>query len=202
MNQTITAEPHAKEENSAHSLPAEDHTIAPDGVIYRCIDYRENGTGGYELYYTNDYDRPYPVKIKDFLKGKLNYPPAEPGDALFDTADGSRLDLNCIEDCTILLYLNESRNWQFSTNGDAFSTKRDEGGKYGGLKYVNSDGSTTGGKPAAGCRLLYFRAKCKKETFENGFNLKLQLLLRDGTVKEVLIDPDIRNPGGSGYIST
>lgn len=179
----------------------------PNRVIYRLIDliYDKN-TGHSDVVYINNTDGVNSKSIDQVINDLTPYREAE---RLVDPPT-SPLDVNCKEDCYIVFQLSKKRNWQFSNDGDCFSTKKNEGSKYSELNHVmtNGDRYGVGVEVPDNCRLLYFRAKCDDSTNEDGFNIKIDLVLppvlNEQTGKnelrrtKIIIDPDIRNPGGSG----
>lgn len=193
-----------------HTLPATASSVsAPkyDRIIYRLIDYKIDGQGRINILYINLNQKPFDYELEAFLNTIL---PASPFvDPEYSGRTSSPLDINCQEKCHIVLQLANGKNWQFSEVGDCFSTKKNYGNKYCDLWHVLDDGTKIGGgkELPEGCRILYFTAEGDKTTFWDGFNLRVDivlddLLLPDGNKEKrrtkLIIDPDIRNPGGTG----
>jgi hypothetical protein len=122
----------------------------------------------------------------------------------------SPLDLNCNREAYVIFKLASDWNWHFSPDGVTFTTKADERGRYFNLINVTYDSATgviaryRGGEPIEGeCRLLYFRARGTTMGYCDGFNLIAELDLGTAGIPPVkrrtklVIDPDIRHPGGS-----
>jgi hypothetical protein len=191
-----------------HRIPQEDPTVKDDtrNIIYRIVtmtcteDESENSKYFYNAFYANDGDDIIEDQnIDEFIDYLV-----EGGPLPIERATTSPLDLNCKSDCYIVFHLDPEINWQFSTSGDCFTTKNDQASKYYGLHQVMWDGvRVPGGEPIDEyCRILYFRARCKNYKFRDGFNLVIDLRLGyddDGNERrtKVVLDPDIRNPGGS-----
>jgi len=122
----------------------------------------------------------------------------------------SPLDLNCDREAHVIFKLASDWNWHFARDGVTFTTKADEQGRYFNLINVTYDAATNtvaryrGGEPIEGeCRLLYFRVRGTTMGYRDGFNLIAELDLGvAGTPPEkrrtkLVIDPDVRHPGGS-----
>ena len=183
-----------------------DHPSDPEWIIYREVDLDFKENGHLNVYYLNDTDPPKKTDIRTFIASILNKE-SQPGPGAVEPT--SPLDLNCKQYAYIVFKLSTRRNWQFSNSGDCFVTKDNKNGKYFGLKHVMPDGTIVDeNKPLSdGCRILYFKADSKEEEYDDDFNLRVDLLLkpyfneRTGKTETrrttIIIDPDIRNPGGS-----
>ena len=188
------------------ALPIRVEPIPPRRIIFREIDI-VTGLGQFPIniiYLPRNVLDPPEDELDDFIANVINRPTPRPA-ALVDSV--SPLDLNCHEDCIVMFKLADTWNWQFQPEGDAFTTKEDEGEKYfnlGHAKYVGGQvvKYAPGEAPGQGCKLLYFRARGTTAGYENPFNLTVELVLgvdQDGQPRrtKLVIDPDVRHPGGS-----
>lgn len=123
------------------------------------------------------------------------------------------LDLNLTEPTCYVIRLNPRWNWRFShklkgaTLGATVGTAQEN---YCNLKHVlDDDVGQDGPFPHERmCRIIYFFAKqpaaMPAAGFHHPFNLNVELVYPDGPAPEavntipIVIDPDIRFPGGSG----
>lgn len=171
-------------------------------IIYRLIDYDEDTKGNINIFYVDhdDAKKPFDAKLDEFITKIIGRGSSPPLDRVV-----SPLDTNCSEQCYLVFQLSSSREWQFSNDGDCFTTKDDEGEKYTDLWHVDSKKYEypSGEALPDGCRILYLRANCRNVGFRDGFNLCVDLLMgvdKDSQRRRtrLIIDPDIRNPGGNG----
>lgn len=190
-----------------HRIPASIVTDPkPDQIIFREVT-PEARPGWINIVYKDD-NKPVQGDIAAFIRDLLQKPvtteslaaaaPAAPDPV-------SPLDLNCKADCYLVFKLASGWNWQFADSGDGFTTKKPHGGKYSDLTHVLPDGTQIGGgKPIGdGCMILYVRARANSSHFKDGFNLTVELLAGNDASgakrrTKIIIDPDIRNPGGGG----
>lgn len=136
----------------------------------------------------------------------IDAPPAEAA-ALEDRSPATPLDLVVTEPAILVFELDRAAGWRFSTTTAALSLKNPaDAARYGGLVHVGEGGRRSGAPlpPDAQCRLAYFSADAPEPPFRHGINLHVELVtppVHAGGREQVLpliIDPDIRNPGGSG----
>lgn len=178
----------------------------PDKIIFRELT-PEVRQGWINITYLED-NKPVQGDIAVFIRDLLKKPETTESVAAAPMARPdpiSPLDLNCKTDCYLVFKLAEGWNWQFADSGDCFTTKKPHGGKYSDLVHVMPDGTEIGsGKPIGdGCMIVYVRARGKNANYKDGFNLTVELLVgedRSGAKRrtQIIIDPDIRNPGGGG----
>lgn len=182
--------------------------VPPTRIIYRDIDVKVTGRPGnpanpqkIDVIYAQ-HDEPFSGIIDTFIaKAVKDYDKLPPRGLPFV---GSPLDLNCQERCIVVFKLAADWNWWFNPAGDAFTTKADESQKYSNLVHVMRDGRkiSSGNPIGEGCRLLYFTANCSPTPdYQDSFNLTVELKVDDGAVvrrTKLVIDPDVRHPGGSG----
>jgi hypothetical protein len=118
--------------------------------------------------------------------------------------DQTPLDLE-VKDAPLLIVfrLDPGLNWHFSSTLPAVTHKRgEESAFYQGLRHVLADGAHSEA-PGPGCRLVYFVADPPSGSYQHGFNFNVGLVQRpasgstEPTSLPLVIDPDIRNPGGS-----
>ncbi len=191
-----------------YPIPTLPDPTPPKRIIYREIDIEVNpATMDINIVYL-DHNEPKEGNIDRFLETVLAKPTVH---QIPFTAATSPLDLNCKEDCYIIFRLADDWNWQFSPETDAFTTKDYENDKYFSLVHVLYDKATKlitkidpGEAPGEGCKTLYFRARGREAGYNDGFNLIVDLDLGitpgpNPTKRrtKIVIDPDIRNPGGS-----
>jgi len=183
----------------------------PQRIIYREIDIEiatpeevQQGKPPINIIYL-DNNEPPEDDIQVFIARVINRATIRPVSLIDST---SPLDLNCNEQCYIVFQLADYWNWQFDPKGYAFTTKEYEGFKYFNLIHVIWDPVTQrpveypeGEAPGEGCRLLYFRAQGTTAGYQDGFNLTIELNLgfsdQDKRRTKIVVDPDIRHPGGS-----
>lgn len=127
-----------------------------------------------------------------------------------ETADEPSVDLSLAIPLLMVLQLPKSLNMQYAPDGDAVTLKEQiTKGAYGKLMHLKADGSFTPDPPGEGCKLAYFAAQpphMDPLIFEDGFNINVQLLQVQKNVEQqlfirhlpLLIDPDIKHPGGTG----
>jgi hypothetical protein len=187
-----------------YRLPKTGQTDLPNRVLFREIILDLSTPDKIDVVYL-DHQKATTESISAFVARKTPYP--QPSRPKLDEKS-SPLDLHCEEDCFVAFMLSGFHNWWFSTDGDCFTTKKDLGEKYSDLVHVTNEGVAypTGVPIPEGCKLLYFRARCNNSNHQDGFNLRIELDLGDATVggklekrrTQLIIDPDIRFPGGSG----
>jgi hypothetical protein len=203
---TALAQDSNQRRSIGYSLPVRSDPTPPRRIIFKEIDIVPGKT-------VND----YPINLV-YLPKNANDPPEDDLDnfiarvidrptsravGLIDSV--SPLDLTCSEDCFIIFKLADTWNWQFQPEGDAFTTKQDEGEKYFNLVHVKKVAGQVVKYPATespgqSCKLLYFRARGTTTGYEDPFNLIVELVLgTDGLGNprrtKLVIDPDIRYPG-------
>lgn len=185
-------------------IPTVPDTSPPTRIIYREIDIDIDKTKfKINVIYRLPHNQPKYDDIDNFITRIINKPTSRPPGAGEVT---SPLDLNCQENCYIVFKLASDWNWQFDPDGNAFTTKVQES-KYFNLvhaRYVGGKVVKTGPgeAPGEGCKLLYLRARGETNQYDDGFNLVVELNLDptptgDKRRTKLVIDPDIRNPGGS-----
>ena len=192
-----------------HPLPSLPDPNPPRRIIYREIDIEVN-SASYDINIIYLENREPPEgDIDKFLQTVLAKP-TKHRDPFTETT--SPLDLNCKEECYIVFRLADDWNWYFSPETDAFTTKDIENEKYFNLIHVLYDSATKtitkvepGEAPGVGCKVVYLRARGKPVGYNDGFNLIIDLDLGMSSGPnptkrrtKIVIDPDIRNPGGSG----
>lgn len=105
------------------------------------------------------------------------------------------------------------KNWQFSYDKAPFSLSLDAAktGAYLHARKVDSQGGIVDpNTPTANCKIAFFVAEGHRvwngtDPFIHGFNLHLDLRYKDSKNRDsympVIVDPDVRYPGGSGVDS-
>lgn len=173
----------------------------PEQILVRQIGLVE-GPGGPFGFIGPDAPRPYSEQafnriLDDLLEG--NYAPEESVD-LFNRP----LDVNCSATTLFIFYLSNQRDWRFTRRARAITLgdfDKQEQQNYYGLRHVVDEG-ITGAPPTSDCRIAYFIAKKTSDRFAHPFNLNIELVYTTDTEGEntvpMVIDPDVRYPGGSG----
>lgn len=105
------------------------------------------------------------------------------------------------------------KNWQFSYDKAPFSLSVEAArtGAYLHARKVDPQGRIVEpGTPTANCKIAFFVAEGHNvwngtDSFSHGFNLHLDLRYKDSETRDsfmpIIIDPDVRYPGGSGVDS-
>jgi hypothetical protein len=116
------------------------------------------------------------------------------------------LDLNCGDATHFILFLSNQRRWRFSRTAKAVTLgnfDEEERKNYLSLRHVVDDNA---GTPAPDlnrdCKIVHFIARKTSDDFHHPFNLNIELVYTadpsgPNTIP-IVIDPDVRNPGGSG----
>jgi hypothetical protein len=134
------------------------------------------------------------------------------------SASGVNIDADA--QCWILIELQKTINWRFSTSHPAVTTKAPEPAfiyngetKYGfnaNLRYAYEDGTVVDdpgkGPPGVNCRFVFFRLMGRPDKVTQGMNFVVELytVVRGGVaghVIPIIIDPDIPEPGTSSFPS-
>jgi hypothetical protein len=111
-------------------------------------------------------------------------------------AEKSPLDLHSRKPCYFVLELDDRFNWQFQHDGPAITAKKHLADKYCELHHIRPG---AGHGPAEGCKLIYFAATnppTAETPGEHPFNFHVEFLQHDNKRLPIIIDPDIRYPGG------
>lgn len=116
------------------------------------------------------------------------------------------LDLNVDRPSVIVLAFPTDSNMQFSTTVPAVTRKNDETqSSYSNLRYVRF----RPGQPPIlqtevfdGCKVALFFAQSPTNSYRHGFNMHVDIVQQTPGGRRqllpLLIDPDVRNPGGGG----
>ena len=185
----------------------------PDPVryIYREIDFKIDGDGFLQFYFLN------PALAVDFGPGETIdtvvagmgpfVPFAPPGMAAAapSTGPATPLDINLQNTSAYVIYrLRPSRNMFFAPRLAAITHKNMNDQSYcAQLRHVNAAGPSVNGLDDS--KLVYLKAKpgADPNNYAHSFNLKVRLLQAPHygspwpSVLDIVIDPDIRHPGGS-----
>lgn len=111
------------------------------------------------------------------------------------------LDINAQQECYIIIELTSDFDWQFSRDGDGITLKDNFSNRFVDLTHVFKDGSVIkgGSQMKPGCRMVYF-AVIDPPKGEHPFNMHVDLLYPAMTPEArlpIVIDPDIKHPGGT-----
>lgn len=188
------------DQNIMRHLPAVDPTIKVEQIIVARINMKPvgNSPAGLEFFY-DSISMPIAGSdigkvISDILNGVAALVPSG-RDA------PSPLDLKCTRPSYIVFHLNPDWNWRFSDKDPAITTKKDCGDRYSALIHVGADASQSR-TPIADAKLIYFAANVPPPEYHDGINIHVDLpqkAVDDSGVRKVMrliLDPDIKNPGG------
>ncbi|HEX8468840.1 MAG TPA: nucleotide synthetase [Allosphingosinicella sp.] len=125
---------------------------------------------------------------------------------LQDDGQEDDLSITVIEaDCTIIISLDGSKSWSWSTTLDAITTKEDYTLLYGELMYKMPDGSFK--KRRSGDKTRYTTIKFVSrlnadivDHGEHGFSLNIDLIQANAKILPITLDPDIKNPPPDGFV--
>ncbi len=147
--------------------------------------------------------------FRDILKGvvKGSYPanwttPPNPRRPLTD----SDLSIYTNEICYIAFVLNhkKKKHWRYTLVGDPIKKWRESPNNYSNLKRMDRNGNVLPGhRPQSKCIAAYFVADGASSSngvssYEHYFNLHVDILHKNnGTYVPIVIDPDVRYPGGN-----
>lgn len=198
----------AVDDNAQVPVRAASPGVVPKRVIIREMSFLMDSAGLQFLYNDATPAMPLPggnidMVIEHLVKGKP-LPRGDLGDSSAGS-DGTPLDLGVTgEPAYVVFKLDPRLNWRFSDNDPVISHKQaNEAAFYGGLRHVRSNG-TYSDKPVAGCMMVFLVAVPPSGNYKHGFNFHVDLIQKphlDHTKERILpliIDPDIRFPGGSG----
>jgi hypothetical protein len=187
-----------KEPNAADPSPI------PDRILVRQIGLVEGPDGPFG-YIAPDVAWPYSDAALDRILDGLRCgyyergAPAEP----FNRP----LDVSCCANTLFVFFLSDQRNWRFTRNAKAITLGCDDAGdrdNYYKLRHVVDDSVGTPDSPShADCKIAYFVARKSSDRFAHKFNLNIELVYQPdcegANTMPIVIDPDVRFPGGSGH---
>ena len=174
----------------------------PTKILVRQIGLVD-GPGGPFGFIGPDATRPFSVQafdriIDDLLEGSYAPMPSAP---LFNRP----LDVNCSDTTLFIFYLSSQRDWRFTRRARAVTLgdfDEQEQKNYYGLRHVTNEGISGAPPLTSDCKIAFFTAKKSSDRFAHPFNLNIELLYTSDTEGEntvpMVIDPDVRYPGGSG----
>lgn len=191
----------------------------PKQIIFREISFIVD-RDGLQFVYLPSKPVQFPAGgIDEFVDKLLDQPIFETIPPFVEAASSRRketpLDLNVHQPTFVVFRLDRRWNWQFDPARSAISNKiKSEGSVYGGLTHVISKTKKTKGSipPGDNCHIIYFAADPKAENqgkpkpkvdYFHGMNIYVEFaqtpLTNPLTPRSipVVLDPDIRNPGGS-----
>jgi hypothetical protein len=151
------------------------------------------------------------LKIKRMLSYKIDrdtgrlvfeYLPDGPDDTV---PAATILNLDVWEDTEFTLRLDANRAWHWSKNYHAITTKKDKKNLYGLMQYDrNGVFETWDGKKPKDFECMRVRFVADKNNDVNdrvhSFSMNIDLVLPNGAILPIALDPDIENPpiGGGG----
>lgn len=107
----------------------------------------------------------------------------------------------------VVFELDEDITWQFRIGGAAVTLKQEKSKRYFDLRHYFSEDDVSGpdGPIWPGYRVAVFAVSTLGNAQRDGFNLHVQLLhpnmQNPDELVEIIIDPDIKNKGGSGLVA-
>jgi hypothetical protein len=202
--------------NDHHPLKDSKPSADPTYVIFREISARMDGDG-LQFYFRDRAPADLPSGgITEFVDALVDEPIGYSREAFVGRLPRKEcpLDLNVQRRTYVVFRLDRKLNWQFDPYQTAVShKKREEGDRYGGMMHVMDNKGKKAGSvaPGNGCHLVYFIADPlpkhtgaePQEEYKHGMNLYVeldQIPSHSGGERRALpliLDPDIRNPGGS-----
>ena len=182
------------DQHRMRSTPPDDWE--PSEILYGQISCQIVGSR-LKIFY-KDLGRKQRIDIDEFIEEIRNPPPPPPE----FMATYNPLDLEIKASCYVVLELDRDLKWTFDAVRSGVTLKdATDDPYYGRLTYV-ADNGTKGPNPLPGCRIVHFAAKVRTEENKDPFNLVVGLEQISPTNVigsiAILIDPDIRNTGGSG----
>lgn len=124
----------------------------------------------------------------------------------YPTGDETSMSLNVPKRSLVVLTLPKAANLQFNMNGAAFSCQPDHVELFGETGVLTPDGkrevytAVNQGAKTPGCQTAYFVAESSKGK-PVPFNIHLDLVGEgkegNGFCIPIILDPDVRHPGGS-----
>lgn len=139
--------------------------------------------------------------VRAIVKGE--YAPTEPQ----CDVEVEPLSLNCAVPSNVIFTLSPKDNFQFAVDADPLEFKKGaDKARYRNFARVAPDGTSYpfdtpyGGK--APCKMITFEAVAPTGNYVDRFNFVVDVIHENHPGKQsalrLIIDPDIRNPGGSG----
>jgi len=181
----------------------------PQRYVFREIDYELDANGYLQFLFRNP-GLALPVGaggIDEVIAMLMNQPLSPAIESFFkvaSTADRETpLDVKLKNSSAYIIYrLARNRNMYFAPDVPAVTHKDEDDQPYcGELKHVGLFGPDV--DPVDGCRLIYFMAKPRAIDYAHSLNFKVRLLQKPHfgsplpRVLDIVLDPDIRHPGGS-----
>lgn len=184
-------------------LATNESPSTPEWILVREIGFIDGPDGPFG-YIGPDKPRPYSVAALDQILDELRQGSYQPDDAV-DTFNRP-LDVCCPGTTVFVFHLSNQRKWQFTRGLKAITlgfTDEVQGDNYYSLRHVVDDSIGTADPPPNGnCRIAYFTARKASEKFAHPFNINVELIYKTDiegrNTLPIVIDPDVRFPGGSG----
>jgi hypothetical protein len=203
-----TSTARSRDDNDQFPVRTQAPAVVPERVIIREISFLMDSDGLQFLYRDAAMASRLPganidTVIEHLATGKP-LPLVDMGDGAAGS-DGTPLDLGVTGEPTYIVFKLDPRlNWRFSDNDPVISHKNeDDSVYYCGLRHVRPNGSSSD-RPVADCMIVFLVAEPPSGEYKHGFNFHVDLIQKprlDHTQERILpliIDPDIRFPGGSG----
>ncbi|HYD36646.1 MAG TPA: nucleotide synthetase [Allosphingosinicella sp.] len=198
----------SNDDNAQVPVSAVSPGVVPERVIVREISFLMDSDGLQFLYKDAGPAMPLPGGNIDMVIEHLALGKPLPFGDLGDVpmgSDGTPLDLGVTGEAAYVVFKLDPRlNWRFSDNDPVISHKQaGDAAYYGGLRHVRPNG-TYSDRPVADCRIVFLVAMPPDGEYKHGFNFHVDMIQKPHLdhVRErilpLIIDPDIRFPGGSG----
>jgi hypothetical protein len=188
-----------------YPLEASNLRVPPKIATVREIDFQPIGNF-LEIYFSRasfDVNIPQGKTINDVISGWNNsswtHHPYKSGNWKYGTNQKQKvpvtpMSLRC-DDLRYVVYILSHKSWEFSEPDTDFVVPFSVGAS--GKSYFLSDGAS-GKKKAAYIIANGKDAASGKESYCHGINIHVDLIYDNGARVPLVIDPDIRHPGGSG----
>lgn len=191
-------------QNPVGELPAGE-ALEADYILVRRIELRDGVEGPFAFAAPGQAILNAPERLETTIAELRNdvYQPVLPPKAPLP-GDGP-LDVHCDETTTIVFALvdpGDGRKFRFSQSSRAISLGGIPDGdrqNYFNLRHVAEDGTETAAHHSGkDCRIAYFTARRTADPFRHSFNIHVEIVYPNGYDMPIIIDPDVRYPGGSG----
>lgn len=188
---------------------AGDPAPVPARILVRQIGLDPVAEDGPFVFVDPDQARPYTAGTLDTILDNLRQGIYTPTTLV--NGYNRPLDVNCRENTQFIFFLRdlgEGRRWRFSSQTKGvtlgwFEEPADRENYYS-LRHVLDDsvGSPDPYPHPQDCKIITFIARRTSDNFKHAFNINVEFVFDDDesgmNTLPVVIDPDIRHPGGSG----
>lgn len=112
-----------------------------------------------------------------------------------------KLNLDVYDDTEFYLRLSSQKDWRWSRTFDAITTKKENSKYYGKVQYEQPNGTFAewdGKAPRTwdSSRIIFLASLNEDSNSEkfHGFSMNIELILPNGGILPITLDPDIQNP--------